>query len=75
MRTQGNDITQALYQMYPLELIIKEESNPDETAEDLRDYITLVKEMSEDKNDPNLSRDCRPRLKTFTKASKCLKET
>ena len=74
VRTQWRDITRALYKLYPLELTI-EESNPDETAEDLRENNTSVVEMSEDKKDLNLSSDSRPRRKAFTKASKCLKNT
>ena len=61
--------------MYPLELRLIEESNPDETAEDLRENNTSVVKMSEDKNDPNLSSDCRTQRKAFTKALKCLKDT
>ena len=75
VRTQGRDITRALYKMYPLDLPIIEESNPDETAEDLREDNTSVVEMSEDRNDPNLSSDCRPQRGAFTKALKWLKDT
>ena len=70
VRTQGRDITRALYKMYPLDLPIIEESNPDETAEDLREDNTSVVEMSEDRNDPNLSSDCRPQRGAFSKALK-----
>ena len=75
VRTQGRDITRALYKLYPFELTIIEESNPDETAEDLRENNTSVVEMSEVKNDLNLSSDCRMRHKAFTTALKCLKDT
>ena len=75
VRTQSRDITRALCKLYPLELTIIEKSNPDETAEDLRENNIPVVEMSEDKNDPNQSNDCRTRRKAFTKALKCLKVT
>ena len=75
VRTQGRDITRALSKLYPLELTIREESNPDETAEDIREKNSSVLEKSEDKNDPNLSSDCRPRRNVFTKALQCLTDT
>ena len=74
-RTEGRDITRALYLLYPLELTTIEESKPDETAEDLRENNTSVVDLSENKNDPNLSSDCRPRRKVFTEALKCCKCT
>ena len=73
VRTQECDITRALCILYPLDLTKIDESNPDETAEDLRENNTSVVEMSENKNDPNLSNDYRPRRKAFNKALKCLK--
>ena len=69
VRTQGREITRALYQLYPLELTLLEKSISDETAEDLRENNTSVVEMLEDKTDPNLSSDCRPRRESCTKAS------
>ena len=48
VRTQGRDITRVLSKLYPLELTIIEESNPDETAEDLREKNSSVLEKSED---------------------------
>ena len=72
---QGCDITRALYKLNFLELTTIEESKPNETADDLRGNNTSVVEMSEIKNDQNLSSDCRPRCKAFTKALKCLEET
>ena len=35
VRTQGRDITRALYKLYPLDLTTLDESKPDETAKKL----------------------------------------
>ena len=63
VRTQGHDITRALYKLYPLELTTTQESKPDEPAEELQESNTSDVELSEDKNDSSLSGDCRPRRK------------
>ena len=74
VRSQGRDITRALYKIYPLELTTTQESKPDEPAEELQESNTTKVELSEDRNESNLSGDCRPRRKAFTHPLKCLKD-
>ena len=65
LKTYARDINRGLYELYPLELI-ELTTNEDRCLMKLQK--TSVVEMSEDKNDPNLSSDCRSQRKVFTKA-------